>query len=91
MVGVEPDPTPEDVSIVGSDKLPLADVVTPSITTVRQPTYEMGTAAARMLIERIAGDESAPRDIVFEPELTVRSSSVKSQTVRKPIGRKVAK
>jgi LacI family transcriptional regulator len=82
---------PEEVSIVGFDELPWADVVTPSITTVRQPTYEMGTAAARMLIERIAGDDSAPRDIVFEPELNVRSSSVKSRTMRKPTEREAAK
>jgi LacI family transcriptional regulator len=82
---------PEDVSIVGFDELPWADVVTPSITTVRQPTYDMGTAAARMLIERIAGEDSAPRDIVFEPELNVRSSSVKSRPMRKSIERKASR
>jgi LacI family transcriptional regulator len=76
---------PEDVSIVGFDELPWADVVTPSITTVRQPTYEMGTAAGRMLVERIAGEDSAPREIVFEPELNVRSSSVKRGPMRTPI------
>jgi LacI family transcriptional regulator len=82
---------PEDVSIVGFDELPWADVVTPSITTVRQPTYEMGTAAAGMLLERISGDASVPKDLVFEPELNVRSSSVKSRALRKPIGRKAAR
>ena len=50
----------EEISIVGFDELPWADVV-------------------------------APRDIVFEPELTVRSSSVKSRTMRKSIRRKAAK
>jgi hypothetical protein len=44
-----------------------------------------------MLLERISGDASVPKDLVFEPELNVRSSSVKSRALRKPIGRKAAR
>lgn len=68
---------PDEVSIVGFDDLPWADFTQPSITTVRQPTYEIGAAAARLLIERIAGADLPPREIVFQPELVVRGSSVK--------------
>ena len=80
----------DDVSLVGFDDLPWADIVSPSITTVRQPSYEMGTAAARKLIERLEGYDSAPQTIVFHPELIVLGSSVKARTVRPPLKRKTA-
>ena len=73
---------PDDVSLLGFDDLRWADIVSPSITTVRQPSYEMGTAVARKLIERLEGDDSAPQTLVFDPELIVRGSSVKAMTVR---------
>lgn len=69
---------PDEVSIVGFDDLPWADFTQPSITTVRQPTYEIGAAAARLLLERITGADLPPREIVFQPELVIRGSSVKS-------------
>lgn len=81
---------PDDVSLVGFDDLPWADIVSPGITTVRQPSYEMGTAAARKLIERLEGDDSPAQTIVFDPELIVRGSSVKARTVRPPLKRKAA-
>lgn len=69
---------PDEVSLVGFDEHPWADIVSPTITTVRQPTYEMGMAAARKLIERLEGDESEPEEMVFDPELIIRESSVKT-------------
>lgn len=69
---------PDDVSLVGFDDLPWADFVQPPITTVRQPTYEIGSAAARLLVERIGGLASPPREIVFQPELVIRGSSIKA-------------
>lgn len=69
---------PDDVSIVGFDDLPWADFTHPSITTVRQATRAMGSTAAQMVIDRIRGLDSPPREVVFEPELVIRGSSVKS-------------
>jgi LacI family transcriptional regulator len=73
---------PNQVSLVGFDDLPWADLTTPSITTLRQPTYEIGSAAARLLIERLQGDRSPGREIVFQPELVVRESSIKKADAR---------
>lgn len=69
---------PNQVSIVGFDDLPWADLTTPSITTLRQPTYEIGSAAARLLIERLGGNRDPRREIVYQPELVIRQSSQKS-------------
>ncbi len=68
---------PDEVSIVGFDDLSWADFTQPSITTVRQATYEMGSTAAQLVIDRIGGIDAPPREVVFEPELVVRQSSVK--------------
>ena len=68
---------PGQISLVGFDDLPWADLTTPSITTLRQPTYEIGAAAARLLVERIGGTTGPGREVVFQPELVVRGSSIK--------------
>jgi LacI family transcriptional regulator len=46
---------PRDLSIVGWDDLPYANLVTPALTTVRVPRYELGQAAARRLLDLMAG------------------------------------
>jgi len=44
---------PQDVSIVGFDNVPLASLVTPSLTTIAQPAYEIGVEAVNLLIKNI--------------------------------------
>lgn len=46
---------PEDVSLLGFDDAEWADVVSPGLTVLAQPTYEIGVAACRLLLSRIAG------------------------------------
>ena len=67
---------PEDVSVVGFDDIQSAAYSTPSLTTVRQPLFEMGQRGAQILLERIA-DREAPHvsEIVMAPELVVREST----------------
>jgi LacI family transcriptional regulator len=44
---------PEDVSLVGFDDLPTSSYMTPPLTTVRQPTYEIGRLAAQSILQMI--------------------------------------
>jgi DNA-binding LacI/PurR family transcriptional regulator len=46
---------PRDLSIVGWDDVPYATLVNPALTTVRVPRYELGQAAARRLLDLLAG------------------------------------
>ncbi len=46
---------PRDVSIVGFDDQPSAAYACPPLTTVRQPTMEMGNAAARAVVDELRG------------------------------------
>ncbi len=66
---------PDQVGIVGFDDLPYARLVSPRLTTVAQPTYELGRTAAQMLVER-AGDPDAPvRSVTLPTRLVIRDSS----------------
>jgi len=51
---------PEDVSLVGFDDLPLSAYMTPPVTTVRQPLYEMGLAVAAALLGALGAATSGP-------------------------------
>jgi LacI family transcriptional regulator len=58
---------PDDLSVVGWDDVPYASLVTPALTTVRVPRYELGQAAARRLLDLIAGRPAAdPRPLALE-------------------------
>jgi LacI family transcriptional regulator len=67
---------PNDVSVVGFDDILSAAYSTPSLTTVRQPLFEMGKRGAEVLLDRIANREKEyPAEIVVAPELVVREST----------------
>ena len=66
---------PDDLAIAGFDDMPWTRVVTPGITVLAQPTYDMGRAAIELLLARIAEPEQAVRRIVLRGELLVRGSS----------------
>ncbi len=66
-------PIPDELGIVGYDDIALAALVTPALTTVRQPAREMGHSAARILLDEIEGRPRAT-DIDLPAELIVRQS-----------------
>lgn len=67
---------PADISIIGFDDIYIADIMTPGLTTIRQPTYDMGYKAAEILIEAISNTENTGRgnNVIFQPELVIRGS-----------------
>lgn len=65
---------PDDFAIVGWDDVMTARYVSPGLTTVRQPLYELGRAAATRLHERIAGGPTVPEPLILPTELVLRSS-----------------
>ncbi|KJE33047.1 LacI family DNA-binding transcriptional regulator [Bacillus licheniformis] len=65
---------PEDVGIAGFDDTEWYKLIGPGITTIAQPSHEMGRVAMERIIKRIEGDESAPQTIQLEAELVLRQS-----------------
>jgi DNA-binding LacI/PurR family transcriptional regulator len=73
---------PEDVAVVGFDDAEIAALLSPGLTTVRQPAAAMGEAAARLLLHTysLAPPRLEVMPVLFEPELVVRGSTVGSDT-----------
>ncbi|MBV1854856.1 LacI family DNA-binding transcriptional regulator [Catellatospora tritici] len=69
---------PDQMGVVGFDDIPWAHLVRPSLTTVAQPTYELGRTAALLLAERIAEPSRPPSTVTLRTELKVRASSTRS-------------
>jgi LacI family transcriptional regulator len=65
---------PEDISIIGFDDLDLAETTNPSLTSVSQSGYQLGTTAARILLDRLNGDTSPARHVVLDTSLKLRHS-----------------
>ena len=65
---------PDDIAVVGCDDIMLAGLVSPALTTLRAPRYEIGTHAVRMLLDHIEGRRQQA-EVVLEPELVVRASA----------------
>ncbi|GAA0469716.1 LacI family DNA-binding transcriptional regulator [Alkalibacillus silvisoli] len=66
---------PKDLAVIGIDDVSFASIYDPELTTIGQPTSEMGKKAAELLLKRIKGDEVAFQDIYrFEPFIKRRSS-----------------
>lgn len=66
---------PDDVSVVGFDDSMLMSCTDPPLTTVRQPIEQMGRAAVSTLMSLVAGAPVSTEELLFEPELIVRSST----------------
>ncbi|MEZ5395962.1 MAG: substrate-binding domain-containing protein [Bryobacterales bacterium] len=61
---------------------PLLDVFDPPISTIQQPSYEMGVRAAELVLSRIEKPEAPPTSIILPAELRIR-------TPRAPVGGRV--
>ncbi len=66
---------PRDVSVVGYDDVEFAGMLSPTLTSIRQPKYELGKAAAELLIAETVDPLHRHGDIRFEPELIERQST----------------
>lgn len=65
---------PEDLSILGFDDIREAEFVSPALTTIRQPTYEIGYRATRWLIAVLRGETRPPLAEYVSPTLMMRET-----------------
>jgi len=68
-------PVPEQVSVVGYDDSPSAQLPHVDLTTVSQDTRAQAENAVRAAVERLDGGRTTPREVVLEPRLVVRRST----------------
>ena len=75
---------PTDIGLVGFNNEPLTQLVTPTISSVDQPSFEIGKAAAKIFIEMMNSDSDMNnREIVFKSKLIIRESSQRMLPVAK--------
>jgi DNA-binding LacI/PurR family transcriptional regulator len=65
---------PEDIAVVGFDDVEYATLLTPSLTTVRQPCRDISRTAVRTLLQRIEDPQLPPRHIQHPAEVVIRQS-----------------
>jgi LacI family transcriptional regulator len=66
---------PDDVALVGFGGANVASLVTPTLSTIQMPLYEMGATAFAALLDLINQEEYGARLVKTQPELIVRQSS----------------
>ncbi|MER3481073.1 MAG: LacI family transcriptional regulator [Meiothermus sp.] len=75
---------PQDISVIGFDDIPMASQVYPPLTTIRQPLYQMGVAAARMMIALLQGVKPPLSRITLPTELVERATTARIAGVSRP-------
>jgi DNA-binding LacI/PurR family transcriptional regulator len=66
---------PEDVAIIGISNNKIASLVNPQLTTINQPSFEMGRKAAEILINIIKDGTVVPKTLILDTELIIRGST----------------
>ena len=73
---------PKDISVVGYNDIPFVDRITPALTTIRIPKYEIGSEASRLILSMlIEKSTNSTRHIRLTPELKVRHSTSGPRTL----------
>jgi DNA-binding LacI/PurR family transcriptional regulator len=68
---------PDDIAIAGFDNVPGSAYTSPPLTTVNQPTAQLGQRAAEFVLDRIEGKTLAERrDLCLDCEVVVRQSTM---------------
>jgi LacI family fructose operon transcriptional repressor len=65
---------PDQVGFASFDDTAWAGLVDPPVTVIRQPTYEIGTTATELLLERLRDPDRATRRVVLKATLVIRRS-----------------
>ncbi|SHJ89112.1 LacI family DNA-binding transcriptional regulator [Tepidibacter formicigenes] len=65
---------PEDISVAGFNDIKLASLYRPSLTTIKQPIYDMGAVSIRMIVKMINEEEIGDKNIYLPYKLIERQS-----------------
>ncbi len=70
---------PQDIGLFGFNDEPIMSLLSPSVSSVAQPAFEMGKKAARLFIEQLNSENAdLSKTEFFSPKLSIRESSVRS-------------
>jgi LacI family transcriptional regulator len=67
---------PGDIALIGYDDIDFARSAAVPLSSIRQPTADIGTTAIELLLSVVESPEAEPRHVVFRPELAARASTL---------------
>ncbi|MFV0364547.1 MAG: LacI family DNA-binding transcriptional regulator [Suipraeoptans sp.] len=68
---------PNDIMVIGFDNIELSRIITPQITTVNQPCFNLGYSASESLVEMMNQPDYPSSSLLLETELVVRESTIR--------------
>jgi len=66
---------PEDIAVIGFDNIDLALMISPTITTIAQPSFEIGYHSCDILIESIGKPYLEPKNVTLFTDFIIREST----------------
>lgn len=66
---------PDDLAIIGFDDIEIATIITPKLTTVHQPSFELGFQACELLKEKITSPQTDEKQIMLYTNLVIRETT----------------
>jgi LacI family transcriptional regulator len=66
---------PGEIALIGYDDIDFASAAVVPLSSIRQPSAQIGRTAVELLLAQAADTTVAPRQVVFEPQLVVREST----------------
>jgi LacI family transcriptional regulator len=67
---------PDEMALVGYDDVDFSSTLSPALTSIHQPKYQLGHAAAQLLLDEVCEAEGHQhKQIMYQPELIVRAST----------------
>jgi LacI family transcriptional regulator len=67
---------PRDIALIGYDDIDFASSAVVPLSSIRQPSRTIGHRAIELLLEQAANPTVPPQQVIFQPELVVRASTV---------------
>jgi LacI family transcriptional regulator len=67
---------PEDIAVIGFDDLPVAQLMEPSLTTVKQPIKEMGQKTMEIMVSMLTNQDKVNEDVIELPIQLIKRESV---------------
>lgn len=66
----------KEIGVVGFTNDPLCSIISPSLTTISEPAFEIGQKSCELLLNHIAKDNFSPQEIILPGELIIRESTI---------------
>ena len=72
---------PNEIGLVGFNNEPVVNLITPGISSVDQPAFELGKTAAKLFIERLFNENMNETEIILKTRLVIRESSLRNKKI----------